>query len=130
MQQTCTRIALFAYNYIHLPDNNSKRDSRATPGPINHQRAVCAFVARVSIHDVEPFSRTTRTHLLDPLENTVLFRVIGMVLGGNLEQGRERLRVLVDDGANLFGNVLVDEEDGNVFAFLREAFEVGLEVGR
>lgn len=51
-----------------------------------------------------------------------------MVLGRNLEQSRESLTVLVNYRANLLCDVLVDEENGNVFTVLCESLKVAFDV--
>lgn len=46
-----------------------------------------------------------REHLLGALHDGILGRVIGEILGGDLEHGRDRLVVLVDQVANELGDL-------------------------
>jgi hypothetical protein len=62
-----------------------------------------------------------------PLQHAILLRVVRMVLARYLEQARKRSRVALDAVAYLVGDVLVDEQDGNVFALRSEAVEGGLD---
>ncbi len=46
-----------------------------------------------------------------------------MIFGRNLEQRWESLRIPIYDRTNLFGDMLVDQQNGNVFAFGCEVVE-------
>lgn len=63
------------------------------------------------------------TYLLDALEDAILCRVVWVILGRDLEERREGLRIPVDDGTDLLGDVLVDEQDRNVLALAGEVVE-------
>ena len=50
------------------------------------------------------------------LEHRILLRVVWMVLGRNLQNGRKRIRVAVHLVPNEVGQVLVDQQNGNVIS--------------
>ena len=50
----------------------------------------------------------------DTGHDRVLFDRVRMVLGRDLEDGRDRLKVCVQQVPDVIGNVLVDEEDSHV----------------
>ena len=58
-----------------------------------------------------------------PLKHAVFLRVIRMIFRRYLEQRRECCRVCLDAMSYLLGNVLVDEENGDILALGREAVE-------
>lgn len=53
-----------------------------------------------------------------------------MFFAGNLQQGREGLLVTVDQGADLLRDVLIDQQDRNVFALGCEVVEMRLDIRR
>ncbi|KAI3476459.1 hypothetical protein L1887_61957 [Cichorium endivia] len=55
--------------------------------------------------------------------DAILCRVVWVILGGDLEERREGLRIPVDDGTDLLGDVLVDEQDGDVLALAGKMVE-------
>lgn len=57
---------------------------------------------------------------MNTFENAIFRWVVGVILGRDLEESRERLCVPVYDGSDLLGNVLVDEQNGNVLALYCE----------
>lgn len=63
------------------------------------------------------------TYLLDTLQYAVFGRVVGVILCWDLKESRECLRIPVDDGADLLGDVLIDQEDGDVLTFSGEVVE-------
>jgi hypothetical protein len=73
------------------------------------------FTARRAMHTVfrasSPVSRSLLAKQLpDSLHNAVLLRVVGVVLGRNLEQAGESLVVLVDSGPYALGDLGVVSE--------------------
>lgn len=58
-----------------------------------------------------------------PLQNTVLLRVVRVVLGGYLEQRGESSRVCLDTVSYPLCNVLVDKQDSDILALGSEVIE-------
>jgi hypothetical protein len=62
-------------------------------------------------------------------KHTVFLWIIWMVLAGYLQNGGEGFLILVDGISNLFRNVLVYENNSDIFAFFRESVEGLLNLG-
>lgn len=66
--------------------------------------------------------------LLYAFQDAILGRVVRVVFGGDLEECREGLRIPVHNGTDFFGDVLVDQQNSNVFAFIGKVMEARLDV--
>jgi len=80
------------------------------------------------------FSPRSKPNLLPkqpphPFQHTILLRIVWMILTRYLEQTRKRSGVALDAMPYLLGNVLVDEQDGDVLALGGERVEGGFDGG-
>lgn len=57
------------------------------------------------------------------LKETRRIRTVRMILAGNLKESWEGLHILVDQGADLIGDMLVDKNNSNVVALLGKLHE-------
>ncbi len=73
------------------------------------------FPTTTTSHTISGACGITGEHVLDSWENGVLTGIVRVILGRDLQNGRNGILVAIDHETDHVGNVLTDEDDGNVF---------------